>query len=479
MRFGASLDLDDDDLRQLLAVALLRWIGCTSHAHELASVFPDEIAAQGRAAFLDFGNPREMVGDAVRHAGAGRPALGRARTVIWTLVNAPKLTARSYLASCEVGVRLAHSLGLDEGIQRSVGTVFERWDGKGWPNGLAAEAIPLSARVVNVAQDAVNFSRRAGLHEALAMLRHRAGRALDPVLVDSFGGDAAELLREAVEEASWARLLEYEPSPARLVREEAIDDVLGAVADFADLKDPYTVGHSRGVARLATQAAKFMGLSGREVETMARAALVHDLGRVGVPNGIWEKPGRLTESEWERVRLHPYFAERATARCPLLAPYGALAATHHERLDGSGYHRGTKAPQLSQPARVLAAADAYHAMTEQRTYRPPLDPAAARKSLRDEVRTGRIDGQAADAVLAAAGHRVRRTRPDWPAGLSTREVEVLREAVHGASNRQIAERLHLSERTVEHHLTHAYTKMAVSSRAAAALFAAQNDLLRD
>jgi HD-GYP domain-containing protein (c-di-GMP phosphodiesterase class II) len=479
MRFGQSLGLGEEDLRELLAVALLRWIGCTSHAHELASVFPDEIAAQARGAYLDFGSPLEMVRDAVRHAGGGRPPLERARTVAWTLANAPKLVARSYLASCEVGASLARALGLDEGVQRSLGAVFERWDGKGWPTGLEGEAIPSTARIVNVVQDAVNFTGRHGLDDAIDVLGRRAGGSLDPRLAKSFTATAAEFFREIDREASWGLLLDREPTPWRTVPAENTDEALAAVADFADLKDPHTAGHSRGVARLAADAAQAMGLSGGDVKAITRAGLLHDLGRVGVPNGIWEKQGPLSEPEWERVRLHPYFVERATARCSDLARYGQLAASHHERLDGSGYHRAAKASDLSQLARLLAAADAYQAMTEHRAHRPALDATAAKARLREEVRAGRIDGHAADAVLAAAGHRVRRTRRNWPAGLSSRELEVLRLAVRGASNRQIAERLHISERTVEHHLSHGYTKMGVTSRAAAALFATQNDLLQD
>jgi putative nucleotidyltransferase with HDIG domain len=478
MRFGRSLSLGDEALREILEVALLRWIGCTSHAHELAGIFDDEIAAQGRAAFLDFSSPREMVSDAVRHAGEGRPPIRRLQTVARVVAAGPRIAASSYRTSCEVGAKLAETIGLGGAVQRSLGAVFERWDGKGWPNGVAGEAIPISARIVNVAQDAVNFAAARGVNEAVAVLRKRSGTQHDPALASAFSADAAGLMHDGEEEASWERLLEWEPSPVRLVAADGVDDALQAIADFADLKDPHTVGHSRGVAELAAAAAKLLDLPTGDVELVRRAALLHDLGRVGVPNGIWEKPARLTEPEWERVRLHPYFAERATAHCAVLAPYGELAATHHERLDGSGYHRGSKAAQIGTPARVLAAADAYHAMTEERAYRPAHDAAAAKALLRDEVHAGRLDGGVADAVLAAAGHRVRRTRQDWPAGLSTREVEVLRHAVRGVSNRQIAERLHISERTVEHHLSHVYTKIGVSSRAAAALFAAQNDLLQ-
>jgi HD-GYP domain-containing protein (c-di-GMP phosphodiesterase class II) len=479
MRFGGSLALDDEALREVLHVALLRWIGCTSHAHELAAFFDDEIAAQRRGAFLDLANHRDLMRDAIRHAGEGRSPAGRVKTVVQVLATGPRIAARSYRASCEVGTKLAAEIGLGPDVQRSLGTVFERWDGKGWPNGISGDAIPLSARIVNLAHDAVNFSSQLAADDVLTVLRKRSGTVHDPALVSSFYRDAESLMKGSQEAASWEEVLFLEPSPQGVIPSGSVEGALRAVADFADLKDPHTVGHSRGVAHLAATAARLLGLTEGDVELTLRAALLHDLGRVGVSNGVWEKPTRLTDPEWERVRLHPYLTERATARSQALASYGKVAALHHERLDGSGYHRGSTAADLGMPARVLAAADAYQAMTEDRAHRSAFDASGAKAQLREEVRSGRLDGAAADAVLAAAGHRVRRTQRDWPAGLSTREVEVLRHAVRGAPNRQIAKQLHISERTVEHHLSHAYAKIGVSSRAAAALFAAQNDLIQD
>ena len=210
---------------------------------------------------------------------------------------------------------------------------------------------------------------------------------------------------------------------------------------------------------------------------MRRAACVHDLGRVGVSAAIWDKAGPLRSGEWEQVRLHPYYTERVLARSRILSPLGALAALHHERLDGSGYHGGLPATMLPLTARILAAADAYHAMTEPRSHRPALTPEAAAEEARREVRAGRLDGEAVSAVLAVAGHRVRPASREWAAGLSEREVEVLRLVARGHSNRQTAQSLVIAEKTVGHHIQHIYAKIGVSTRAAATLFAMQHDLL--
>ena len=204
---------------------------------------------------------------------------------------------------------------------------------------------------------------------------------------------------------------------------------------------------------------------------------MHDLGRTGVPNSIWDKPGPLTEAERERVRLHPYYTERALARPAALARLGVVAGAHHERLDGSGYHRGLGGSALPPTSRVLAAADAYHAMTEPRPHRPALEPSAAAEELRGEARAGRLDADAADAVLAAAGHRRTRRGRSSPGGLTPRELEVLVLLARGASNKEIARTLVIAEKTAANHVEHIYAKIDVSTRASAALYAMRHGLL--
>ncbi len=210
-----------------------------------------------------------------------------------------------------------------------------------------------------------------------------------------------------------------------------------------------------------------------------RAGLLHDLGRSGVSNGIWDKPGPLTESEWEQVRLHPYHSERILSRSSALAPLAPLAGMHHERQDGSGYHRQAKATIIPMGARLLAAADAYQAMTQERPHRAALTPDAAAGQLGSEAARGRLDPEAVRAVLEAAGHPPDRTRLAWPAGLSDREVQVLRLLARGYSNREMARVLWISPKTAGHHVQHIYAKIGVSTRAAAAMFAMQHDLVRE
>jgi HD-GYP domain-containing protein (c-di-GMP phosphodiesterase class II) len=274
----------------------------------------------------------------------------------------------------------------------------------------------------------------------------------------------------------WDAVLDAEPVPGAPLSDAALDAVLRAAADFVDLKSPYTVGHSAGVGELAGVAAIFLGLPAADAVAVRRAGYVHDLGRVAVSAGIWGKPGPLSRGEWEQVRLHPYYTERALARPAALAELGALAGVHHERMDGSGYHRGAPAVMLTAAARVLAVADTYHALGEPRPHREPYAAAPAADVLRSDARAGLLDADAVEAVLEAAGQRPRQRR-GRVAGLTPREIEVLRLAARGSSIRQIAATLVIAPKTVDAHLQHVYTKIGVSTRAAATVYAMQHDLI--
>ncbi|HZQ35812.1 MAG TPA: HD domain-containing phosphohydrolase, partial [Dehalococcoidia bacterium] len=339
------------------------------------------------------------------------------------------------------------------------------------------EAIALSARLVLLAQSVGPAFMAGGVQAATAVARQRAGHALDPRLVRRFCAEARRILPEAVREPVWERALAAEPGRPLWLSDGGIETAVRAIADFTDLAAPVLAGHCSGVGDLAAEAGRRCGLGAETLTDLRRAGYLHDLGRVGLSAGLWQKPAALSAGEWERVRLHPYYTERILARAPGLSRAGAIAALHHERLDGSGYHRA--APAATQPpaARILAAADAYHAMTEPRPYRAALSPEEAAGTLQRGVREGRFDGEAVRGVLAAAGHRVQQTRRSYPAGLSEREVEVLRLLAHGCSNKQIGAALAISAKTAGHHVQHIYDKAGVSTRAAATLFAMQHDLL--
>jgi HD-GYP domain-containing protein (c-di-GMP phosphodiesterase class II) len=375
-----------------------------------------------------------------------------------------------------LGAQFAEQLRLDTVAVDSFRQGYEQWDGRGVPLGLRGAAITLPARLVQLAGPVEVYARRHGVDAARDAARRHAGADFDPEVVDLFCRHAPEVLDGLDVAAEWDAILDAEPCLAKRVNGADLDAVLEAMADLADLKSPHFSGHSRGVANLAAAAARVWRLSDDDVTTVRRAGLLHDLGRLGVSNSIWDKPGPLTSSELEHVRMHPYLTDRMLAGVGALAASRAVAARHHERLDGSGYPGGVTASTLTPLDRLLAVADAFHAISEPRPYREALPPDQAATELTADARAGRFDGDAVTAVLKAAGQPTTARRAG-PNGLTVREVEVLGLLARGRSNRQIAERLTVTPKTVANHVDHLYTKIGVSSRAAATLFAARHGLV--
>jgi HD-GYP domain-containing protein (c-di-GMP phosphodiesterase class II) len=476
LKAAETLGLDDPTRSCVYHVALLRFLGCTADA-SVAAVFAggDDVAFNATFAPMLNAEPTESLQFLVRHLAAGLPLRRRIGRVARALAD-PGGGRRSLSAHCEAASRLATRLGMPRSVCDSLAHAYERWDGKGYPDGLAEEQVPMAIRIVTVARDAEMWARQTGWATAAEVLAHRRGYAYDPAVVDALSGDGEGWLA-GIGDDPCAAVLDAEPAPVLTLEDGRIEGALSAVADFADLKSPFFLGHSTGVTAVAGEAATAAGLSDEEAATVRRAGLVHDIGNVGVASGVWDHPGPLRAEQWERVRLHSYLGERVLSRCRLLEPYAAVAGRHHERADGSGYHRGLAGNQLGTGARILAAADMYHALTEARPHRPALLPAAAARRLLDEVDAGRLGRAEVDAVLAAAGQASRLPHIDRPAGLSEREVDVLRLIARGQANKQVAATLKISPKTVGRHIEHIYAKAGVTTRAGATLFAMEHGLL--
>ena len=410
--------------------------------------------------------------------GPGRPLVERARVGVAFLGDGRRaiesLAENHYRATDELAARLRLSDEVRESLRQS----YERWDGKGAYK-LKGEEIALSSRLMNLADVVEVFQRTRGLEAALGVARERSGTQFDPALVELFCERAPELFEELDSATSWAVVIDAEPSLARELSEEEVDEALAAVGEFAELKSPWTMGHAAGVAALCAAVIDEVGLCGAGggapakglVCSRSRAAgcFERDLGQARDP---------LSPSEVERVRLHPYLSERMLSFSAALAPIGAIAVQHHERLDGSGYPRGLSGGMITPAARLLAAADVYQALTEPRPHRPARSREEAADIVRAEVREGRLDGDAASAVLRAAGHRVPRRR-EGPMRLTAREVEVLRLLARGLSNKEIAQQLVISPKTAGSHVENIYAKTGASNRAQASLFAVKHGLLAD
>jgi response regulator RpfG family c-di-GMP phosphodiesterase/DNA-binding CsgD family transcriptional regulator len=456
-------------------VALLHAAGCTSNGHEATQLFGEDIEHRAAYYLIDTSDRTEVLAFYKAYVGAGRSPEVRETMIEAALAN-PGRARESFAAMCEVAQRFAGWLGLGADVHDALEYVFARWDGKGLPDS-AGDAIPLAMRLVHVSRDISLFLSAAGPYEARAVLERRTGAAYDPALGELASKNFDVLLEGLDDTRMWEQALESEPAPVQCISGDRIDAAFGAFAAIAGLKSPWLREHCNDVAGLAEAAAWRMGLAADSVALVRRSALAEDLGSVGVSNAIWEKPGALGFGEWERVRLHPHFTERAFAQSAALAPIGLLAGAHHERLDGSGYPRGTRGPGLDQTARILAAADCYGAMREPRPHRPGLEPDAAEAELLREAEQGRLAPDAVDAVLNAGGRRVPQRPRDLPAELTERELEVLLVLVRGESNKAIADQLGISDKTVGHHIQHVYEKAGVRSRAAATLWAFEHDLV--
>ena len=479
LRLGERLNLSQSERVVVYYSGLLAWVGCHTDAYEQAKWFGDDISMRKDGAFTyDGGRKGAMAAYMLKYiGGTGRPLIERAKVGASFLHQGKaffdSIAETHYLATDG----LAAKLGLGQDVRDSLRESYERWDGKG-AGAMKGDSTLVMSRLVNLADVVEVFERTGGTDAAIAVARERSGTQFDPSLVELFCSEAESVFAELDPEASWDAVIAAEPALGRVLVGDEFDTALDAIADFTDLKSPWTIGHSRGVADMVTAAGRDYGLSSVEMATLRQAALLHDLGRLGVSNGVWDKRGALSHSEMERVRLHPYLSERMLAFSPTLAPLAAIAVQHHERLDGSGYPRGLRGDAITPLGRLLAAADCYHTMTEMRPHRPAKSRDEAARALREEVAAGRLDGDAGNALLRADGHAAP-PRRELPAGLTRREVEVLKLLVRGLSNKEIAERLVIAPKTAGNHVEHIYGKIGVSNRARAALFAVSHGLMAD
>ena len=477
LRLAERIGLDEEQRADVYYTALLVNVGCHSDAHEQAKWFGDDIALKSGKYDHEMNSVRGAAA-AFRLIGSGNPPLHRFRVALEFMLAGHRDVDGMVGEHARIARLLGEQLNLSIGVLASLSSAYEQWNGRGWPGELKGEEVPLAARLAQLAEFSEVAHRVGGVEAAKELARGRAGKQFDPALADLVCSDAELIFADLDGVGTWEAVIDAEPGLALVLSGAQFDDALLAIANFVDLKSPYTLGHAGAVAELVVGAGTRLGLPGPEVRILRRAGLVHDFGRLGVSNAIWDKPGPLGAGEWERVRLHPYLTERMLHQSEALAPLARIAVAHRERLDGSGYPRGLSGPAIPGPARMVGAADAYQAMREPRPYRPARSPEEAARELRADLKAGRLDAEAVEAVLGAAGHRAPRRR-GGPAGLTLREVEVLRLLARGLSNKEMATRLVISPKTVANHVEHIYAKIDASTRATASLFAMQHGLLPD
>lgn len=475
VRLAEAMCLPEDDRVTVFYTGVLHFAGCTAESEIDARFFGDELAARPQMMAAAFGSRLDLVTTAARvaHPGLARPA--RAAAMARSVFGGVAEFRRWAASHCDVARVLGARMGLSEQVQSALRHLWERWDGKGMPGELRGEQIPLAVRLMQVAQDADMAWQHGGTELAGRILAERSGSGLDPRAVRAFLEHGDQIYEGMGAPSVWAEAMRAEPGPQPAVNGDRLDACLSAIADFADLKSMWTIGHSRAVAQLAGQAAAEARLASADIVLLRRAGLVHDIGRIAVPVNVWAKPGPLNRDEREQVRLHAYHSERVLDAAAGLRPLARLAGSHGERCDGSGYHRGSRAGDLPLTAWLLAAADCYQAMREPRPHRAALSAAAAADQLSQEMEAGKLTPEAVNAVLTAAGQPRQPVRR--PAGLSERECEVLSLLARGMATKQVARQLGISPKTCDHHIQSLYSKAGVYTRAGATLFALEHGLI--
>jgi HD-GYP domain-containing protein (c-di-GMP phosphodiesterase class II) len=472
MRLCEALGVDKDTLSDTYYACLLMYAGCTVDEEERSAIFAGSMTEHHT--HRQFGSRVESLSGVVRALPSPDTNLPRqAWQVATRLPRAARFVDGHLAAMCEVAGMLAERLGMPKSVHGMFPLLTERWDGKSTLERASGDEIPLPLRIIHVGRDAT-YQRLIGDDGYVKeVIQSRSGKAFDPDVSAAFLRNADEILGPPEPpKTAWEDVLSSEPQPGLTLDGPAIDRALRAMGALADMVSPYLSGHSSGVADLAGTAAELCGFADGEIKKVRRAGFVHDLGRTAVSSRIWNKPGTLTTDERERARLHPYHTERVLTRSPFLAELGSVAMAHHERLDGSGYHRGLDISALSPASRLLAAADAFRSKTEPRPYREALSPEKATAVLVEKAERGGFDPAMVMAIAEAAGQAP--PTIERRAGLTEREVEVVGLLARGLQTKQIGRALDISPKTVDRHIQNSYRKMGVSSRAAATLFAAEN-----
>lgn len=445
-QLAAATGRDAATQGHVVCVALLRWSGCTANAPEFSDLLGDDV-----------GGRRTMLATA-----SARAAADFASSV-------------SPLAEihCEVSGDIARTLGMPAAVELPLRHIFETFDGQGKPNGLRAADIPAEVFLVSIAGDLEIFSRVHGLGNALRYIAERADARYPAFLVDAVREHAVD----------WLHMLEQgaaneQPPPLSAALQDATAP-LELIADVIDLKLPWMTGYSRKVAEAAVRCAAGMGLDTDQQQRIYRAGLIHGMGRASVPNAVWDSPQARSEADAERLRLVPYWTERAARRIDTLRDEAAIASFVDERLDGSGFFRGARGAAIDMEARVLAVAAHWVTLCTSRPGRQALEQAEATAALRAEADAGRLDPQAVAALTGQPHPASGSLQPSGEAAalLSGREVEVLGRISLGESNKEAARSLGISPSTVRAHLENIFRKLGCTTRAAATLKAMTLGLL--
>jgi putative nucleotidyltransferase with HDIG domain len=390
MRIADILDLPLEERSNLYYALLLKDAGCSSNAARMYEIFGgDERVAKKEVKITDWSRlTMDGLDYLSRNVMPGKSRLERVLAIANIAIRRKEQSEELFQLRCERGGQIARKIGFSEATTEAIYNLDEHWDGNGFPHGRKGAEIPLLSRIMNLCQTLEVFATVSGPHDAFQVIEDRSGAWFDPEIVAScrrLENDAA--LWELIEGPNVRQhVIELEPLSLFAYADDAkLDGVCEAFADVIDVKTPYTNQHSRQVTHYALAIGKRIGLSDADLTIVRRAALLHDIGKLSVPNKILDKPGKLTAEEWETVRLHPYYTQRILERISGFNHLAFIASTHHEKLDGSGYYRNLRATQLPASSRAIALADIYDALTAKRPYRDAMPAEKALSIMAKEV----------------------------------------------------------------------------------------------
>ena len=413
-RLAVRLGLSDHDRANLFYAALLKDAGCSTNAAAISQIFGgDDIALKTSQATLD----RSITAYAaftLRNLPLSEPLPARLARLVRIALSGTRERRIVEQTRCERGAAIARKAGFGEDVGWAIADLHEHWDGHGLPHGKRGDAIHRYARILAACAALDVFNSVRGPAAAIEMLVRRRGTWYEPAIVAGLLADAPAILAELARPDLARRTWELEPT-SELRRSDAadIDRIAGAFADIVDAKSPFTGSHSRRTAAIAERLAGPLHLGAGATIEVRRAALLHDLGKLSVPNSILDKPGRLTDAEFLLIKRHPEMTHRILAPIPTFSVVAELAAAHHERLDGTGYFRGLAAESLALSARIVAVADVFEALTADRPYRAGMTT---------EQALSVIDGMAGHHLAGEVVAVLARVADELPAGGSVQPL---------------------------------------------------------
>jgi HD-GYP domain-containing protein (c-di-GMP phosphodiesterase class II) len=406
MELGQRLGLPLQLQRDLYFAALLKDVGCSSNAAQVFRLFgDDDRQTKGARMRVDWSNYFRAAFFAMAHAAPGASWFERGVRIARLARGGTRVAAELVEVRCERGAEIVRQLGLGPGAAEAVRALDEHWDGRGHPRGLRGDEIPIVTRILTLAQTLEVFVVRDGVQAGLDVVRCRAGRWFDPLVASACSGMEGSLAewRALGTRELQQRVVEAEPGGAAvLAGPRAMDRITQVFAEVVDAKSPFTGQHSTRTTQLAVSMAIELGWAREDVEELRRAGLMHDLGKLTVPNSILDKPSPLTASEWEVMRMHAYYTERILEHVRGFEWLAFASASHHERLDGSGYCRGLRGTQVPLLSRTLAVADIYDALSTTRPYRPALEQSQVLEIMERDRNVG-LDPEAFDALRIVLG----------------------------------------------------------------------------